>query len=123
MFLGVIVTHYSVVDNQLQETVRLEEIEVEIREVNGERWLLFCSGPESMPVDKLQDAIDKGGWSANAGCPPVYVEPCPHPEAAYECCGTTCQSPRGGWGGRNYSKKFVSAPELRRVIDYMEVAT
>lgn len=121
MILGVITTHYSVVDNQLQEETRLEEVKVEVREIRGERWLLFCNGPESMLVDHLQDTIDKGGWSANAGSPPIYVEPCLHPEAPYECCGRVCQSPRGGWGGRNYSKKFVSAAELRRVLDYLEV--
>lgn len=121
MLLGVIVTRYSVVDNVLQESTRLEEHEVEIREINDERWLLFCSGPESLPVAKLQDAITRGGWSANAGSPPIYVEPCPHPEAPYGCCGTACQSPRGGWGGRNYAKKFVPVQELRRVLDYLEV--
>jgi hypothetical protein len=121
MFLGVIVTRYSVVDNVLQEETHLEEVEVEIQEINGERWLRFCTGPESLPVTKLQDAIERGGWSANAGCAPVYVEPCKHPEEAPMCCGPTCQSPRGGWGGRNYDKKFVTAQELRRVLNYLEV--
>jgi hypothetical protein len=83
-------------------------------------WLHLDDGPQSIQVENLYEAIERGGWVAQMGTKPVYVEPCSHPELSHECCGSTCQLPNGGWGGHNYPRIFVSADQLQRVIEMVQ---
>lgn len=105
------VTRYRVEDNKIVETSAVEETTLTR---NGD-WLHISNCAGSMPVDRLNDAIERGGWYAQAGTQPVYVEPCPHPSQPHGCCGVACQLPHGGWGGRNYPEIFVDVDELKRV--------
>lgn len=96
---------------QIHEVTGNEETTVEVQ--GGWLHIFNCAG--SMPFDRLAEAIESGGWYAQSGTAPVYVEPCPHPHLSHECCGRTCESPNGGWGGRNYPRIFVPADELVRI--------
>jgi hypothetical protein len=53
-----------------------------------------------MPVDKIPEAIEDGGWWAQAGTKPVCVD--------------------GAWGGRNYPAMFVDADELKRIYGLIQ---
>lgn len=91
--IDVRVTRYSVVDDALVETESIEQMEVERFKGRYEWWLGLVGGPQSMPFDKVPEAIERGGWSAQAGTAPCKVD--------------------GVWGGRNYPALFVPAAELR----------
>ena len=89
-------TRYSVVNNRLVETVTTPKIGFKITEAVGEKWLHFDRGYESMPLARVPEAIEAGGWCANAGAPPVCVN--------------------GKWGGHVYSKIVVPAESLKILL-------
>lgn len=94
MIITVKITYYSVVGNALVEATYDEEKELHVYDRDGVEWLGFVRGPQSMPFDRIDEAIRNGGWSAQSGTPPVCVD--------------------GRWGGRNYPKMFINVDELQR---------
>lgn len=112
------VTRYAVRNNQIQESTQNEETSVMVMTStnDGQDWIMLGNCEGSMPLAKVQEAIDRGGWYAQSGTKPVYSPPCPHPESAHECCGRTCELPNGGWGGRNYPRIFVPAESLKTML-------
>jgi len=110
------VTSYSVRGDKVEEEVVTQAFELkEMVDSHGEKWIIFVHGPQGIRTSRIPEAIDRGGWYAQAGTKPVYVPPCPHPEDAPSCCGRTCEAPNGGWGGRNYPEIFVNVDQLQRV--------
>jgi hypothetical protein len=96
--IQVVVTNYRVENNEIRESTWVEERPFKVKESatrEGEFWLYLGDGPQSMPVDKIPHAIEHGGWWAQAGTKPVFVD--------------------GVWGGRNYPAMFVAADELYRI--------
>ena len=110
-------TSWKVVDSELVETkVRLESRFEIITTGDGERWLMLDGGPQSMPWDSVPEAIERGGWSAQAGSKPIYMEACKHPNLSHECCGSTCQQLEAGWFHKTYPAMFVQADELTKLL-------
>jgi hypothetical protein len=109
------VTRYSVVGDRLVETTTEEETGYEVV-TNGadERWLYLGNCAASARLEDLRDAIERyGGWSAQAGTPPVKVECQAERRGRCACCPGGCEA---GWGGRNYPKIYVSAEALLEVL-------
>lgn len=115
--VSVRVTNYSVKNNALVEIVSYTEFEASIKLGYGGRfWLYIAGGPASMPWDKVPEAIERGGWTAQSGTPPVFVKPCmAGPRPCGPGCGCGPGDDVGGWGGRNYPEWFVESTELDRI--------
>lgn len=112
------ITSYDVRDDAIEETETIRTVDLEtMTDSRGQRWVVFAQGPQGIRVERLPEAIERGGWYAQSGTKPIYVPPCPHPEDSFSCCGQTCESPNGGWGGRNYPEIFVGVDELRHIQD------
>lgn len=112
-------TNYVVEDNAVVERPRMIEVELNVAMRGGERWLMVGAGPQSMPWVRVPEAIERGGWYAQAGTRPVYVAPCPsysgrRPYSAG--CGCGPYDVGGGWGGRSYPEIFVGADVLERAL-------
>lgn len=91
------------------------DFRIEVNLHDGELWLHADPGYESIRVARIGEAIERGGWAACFGTPPVYIAACRHPDLAPECCGRVCQHPQGGWHGSTYDRILVPADSLRAV--------
>lgn len=112
------ITSYNVRNDAVEEIETIQTFDLRYKiDYRGQGWVVFVRGPQGIRIESLSEAIERGGWYAQSGTKPVYVPPCPHPEDSHSCCGRTCESPNGGWGGRNYPEIFVDVDELRRIQD------
>lgn len=110
-------TSYSIRGKELVESTEKRMVDVHLVEADSGEWINFVRGFQGLPLEKAREAVGQGrDWCAQMGTKPIYMEPCPHPEDAPLCCGSTCENPRGGWGGRNYSEIVVPVAELERAI-------
>jgi hypothetical protein len=73
-------------------------------------WLYLHNSCASVDLELvLKHAHEGRDWGAQAGSPPVYHTCIGDPARPRDCCGPTCEA---GWGGRNYSKIYVTAGAL-----------
>lgn len=100
-------TYYRVEDNKLAETTREETTGYLIRKGgrNHEPYIYLHNSAASAPVNDLIAGAHKGGgWMAQVGHPPAYVE-------------------GEGWFGRSSSQIYVPADallELEAVLNVQE---
>lgn len=126
MITGKVITteyHPNFETNEVDEVTLDKKRIFKVINIDGEKWLKIDLSFMSLPLDKVPECIEKyGGWSAQAGTKPVHIPPCTTPENAPMCCGSTCQRPAGGWGGRNFPKVWVEGEELQRIYDELKEA-
>lgn len=111
-------------EREVIATRALESTGCHVRYSRGEPWLYLRNSAASISLKDLRRAVEQGGWLAQAGTRPVYVEPC---EGAPRPCGPGCGcgpgEDLGGWGGRNYPEIYVDGPELATVLEAIEKET